>query len=293
MKNYIATIQELLCGRNEDFDATPASQIKFVRHKDSRGEVIIRGKVETEFSIYETYKHNRQKFLDYQGEQSQPVFNNVKFVVAFLGETSTSARFIGVYRNNGLTGEQFTEGVPHVYNLSEVDGFDCLKERVIIDWGKSAISWHQYFTNEKYVIRIEEGMEDAEGIPHFKSYSDINLPYLKLKRIFEKEPDEWKTALQAVNCIYIITDHTNGKHYIGSTYDKGGMWKRWAGYAGTGHNENLTLKAILAEDPARLEKWSWAVLETLPLNITDKEAIHRENLYKEKFLTREFGYNNN
>lgn len=46
-------------------------------------------------------------------------------------------------------------------------------------------------------------------------------------------------------------------------------------------------------DPNFEDNYSWAVLETLPLNIAPHDAISRENLYKEKFLTREFGYNDN
>lgn len=35
-KDYIISIQDLLKGRNEDFDNTPSAKIRLIRHKDNR-----------------------------------------------------------------------------------------------------------------------------------------------------------------------------------------------------------------------------------------------------------------
>lgn len=295
MKNYIVSIQDVLTGRNDDFDrAASENKVKFVRHKDNRKEIKIRGVKFENFSLYELYKHNRQNFMFYQGEQGKPVFNNVDYLVVFLGEHSTTSRFIGVFKNNGLTGEQYQEDAPYCYDLVHADGFEMLNEKIIIDWGSSAVSWHQYYNNIKPVIRIEAGLEDEQGLPSFSSYANVKVTLAQLKQIVQKNLKDWASALKSVNCIYIITDHKNGKHYIGSTYNNtGGMWGRWTNYATTGHNENKSLKASMDADPNFEDNYSWAVLETLPLNIAPHDAISRENLYKEKFLTREFGYNDN
>ena len=42
-KDYIATIQELLKGRNEEFDKADVERIRLIRHKDSRKEKNIGG----------------------------------------------------------------------------------------------------------------------------------------------------------------------------------------------------------------------------------------------------------
>ena len=44
-KDYITTIQELLKGRNEEFDKADVKRIRLIRHKDSRKEKVIGGKV--------------------------------------------------------------------------------------------------------------------------------------------------------------------------------------------------------------------------------------------------------
>lgn len=42
------------------------------------------------------------------------------------------------------------------YNMSEVAGFEALKERVVIDWGATAINWHQWLdaNSPKTVLEI-------------------------------------------------------------------------------------------------------------------------------------------
>ena len=44
MKDYIVFIQDLLIGRNEEFDNADKNRIRLIRHKDNRKEKIIDGK---------------------------------------------------------------------------------------------------------------------------------------------------------------------------------------------------------------------------------------------------------
>ena len=54
------------------------------------------------------------------------------------------------------------------------------------------------------------------------------------------------------------------------------------------------MKPLLSDDSNYAAKYfQWCILETLPLKILEDQAIDRESLYKRKFGTREFGYNNN
>ena len=290
MKNYIATIQQILEGRNTDFDNTAGNCIKFVRHKDKRTDLVIDGQQYNGHTVYTLYKYNRDAFLAYQGEQAKPIFSNVDYIVVFLGERGTSSRFIGVYKNEGV--EQRNDF--YYYKFVEAEGFDILKEKVIIDWGLSAITWHQYYSSEKYVTRIEEGMSDLNGIPMFKSYSDVFLPYQTLKTIVEGDYEEWHTVLSAVNCVYLIKDKSNGMQYVGKTSGRGGILQRWTDYAKTGHGDDVELMELIAKNPNHADNFYWTILETLPINITDKEAIHRESFWKEKLMSRHpYGYNRN
>ena len=81
---------------------------------------------------------------------------------------------------------------------------------------------------------------------------------------------------------------------MGSTYNTKGIWGRWEEYANTGHGLDKDLEELINNDATYAQKYfQWCILETLPLKILQEHAIDRESLYKRKFGTREFGYNNN
>ncbi len=289
MDNIIITIQQLLKSRNSDFDNS--KKVKLVRHKDNRpiNERKIFG-VQYEGTLYNLYRTEPEKFLAYQSEQTFANFGDVEYIVSFIGEEGTESRFIGVFKNNGVI-KKFNDH--EVFDFVEAPGFEVLKERVIIDWGKSAISWHQWYSNEKEVIRIDKGLTEND-VPLFTGYNDVLLSYRQLNSIFKKEINDWKTRLDCCNCIYLIQDKKNGKQYVGSTYGKEGIWGRWKEYAETGHGNDVQLMQKLKEDPLYAEKYfQWTILEILPLQISDAVAIDRELLWKRKFCTHDFGYNTN
>ena len=292
-KNWITTIQVLLNGRNDEFDAADKKRVRLIRHKDNRKVKIIDGKEYTN-SLYNIYLNDNEVFMNYQSEQVKKRFMDVDYIVAFIGEEGVSSRFVGVYRNLGLIKEigDYNDEVLAKFDFQEVGGFGLLKERVIIDW-RNPVSWLQNYINEMPVVRIDRGLKE-DNIPVFSRFEDVLLDYNQLFRIFDTNNIEWKSKLESCNCIYLILDKSNGKQYVGSTYNKQGIWGRWAQYAATGHGGDKDLKPLLEADPNYARKnFQWCILETLPLKILEEHAIDRESLYKRKFGTRDFGYNNN
>ena len=291
-KDYIATIQELLKGRNEEFDKADVERIRLIRHKDSRKEKNIGGKI-YENSLYDIYLYENDAFVTYQSEQLVKKFKNVDYIVSFIGEESTSSRFVGVYKNNGIL-QMLPDykGEAHArFDIQEISGFELLKERVIIDWN-NPVQWLQHY-NEMPVIRIDRGLME-NNLPVFVRYEDVVLNYTQLKTIINSNNPEWKSRLESCNCIYLILDKSNGKQYVGSTYNTKGIWGRWSEYAKTGHGDDVELKKCIDSDPKYAEKnFQWCILETLPIKILPEQAIERESLYKRKLGTRMYGYSKN
>ena len=291
-KDYIATIQELLKGRNEEFDKADVERIRLIRHKDSRKEKIIGGQI-YENSLYDIYLYENDAFMTYQSEQLVKKFKNVDYIVSFIGEESTSSRFVGVYKNNGILqilpdykGESLAR-----FDIQEISGFELLKERVIIDWN-NPVQWLQHY-NAMPVIRIDRGLME-NNLPVFVRYEDVMLNYTQLKTIINSNNPEWKSRLESCNCIYLILDKSNGKQYVGSTYNTKGIWGRWSEYAKTGHGNDVESKRCIDSDPKYAEKnFQWCILETLPIKILQDQAIERESLYKRKLGTRIYGHNKN
>ena len=258
-----------------------SKRIKLVRHKDNRSELMIDGKV-VNGNPYDWYINDRKSFIAYQSEQSEERFKNADYIVSFIGEDGTTARMVGVYRVLGLDKERMerVNNGHFFYQMEEVDGFDELNERVIIDWGKSAINWHQWLDkNDKEIIAIER-----KGIDWVcPDYDQIKLSFEQLQRIFRDEISVWKNKLSASNCIYVISDSKSGNLYVGSTYNREGIWGRWKDYAATGHGGDVELVKLLEADPEYAKKYfTWAILQVLPLGIQDEKAISIETLWKNK-----------
>lgn len=292
-RNFITTIQVLLKDRNEEFEMANPQRIRLLRHKDNRNIKIINGK-EYKNSLYDIYLHENDVFMRYQGEQLVNRFKNVDYIVSFIGEEGKDSRFVGVYKNCGI--KQMLpdhNGEAHaLFDLQEVNGFEILKERVVIEWN-NPISWLQHYKNEMHVVRIDRGLTE-NNIPVFTRFEDVILNYSQLQSIFKFNNQEWKAKLESCNCIYLILDKNTGKQYVGSTYNSKGIWGRWEEYANTGHGNDISLIELLADDAKYAEKYfQWCILETMPLKILPDQAIDRESLYKRKFGTRDFGYNNN
>lgn len=302
MDNYkIISIKKLLEGRNTEFDNS--KKVKFIRHKNDKQEHFYQTK-RYEGSLIQMYRYDNQEFIDYQNEQEIKNFKNVEFIVSFIGEGGSEARFIGVYKNQSFKDKNYqqTKGELAVFDFKEVGEFNALKDKVIINWGDAAQSWHQWYSeNDKFVVRIDNGFK-SNDVPVFTRYEDVMLNYDELKSIIDNNIAEWKSKLEACNCVYVILDKSNGKQYVGVTYkdvskgwDKSGIWSRWSEYAKTGHGNDKKLIEVCNSAPNYAKiNFQWSILETLPINVIPDVAIKRETLYKEKLGTRKNGnYNMN
>lgn len=296
-KNFIISIQDLLKGRNRnaEFDAADEKRIKLIRHS---GNVMPDSIIYKDYDgpVYKLYLTNYNLFLKWQQEQADSRMKNVDYLIVFLAEEGSECRFIGVFKNNGVI-HSTKEGIS-VYDIQKMNGFDALKEKVVIEWGKGTLSWMQNWTTEKEVKRIEQ-KGDIDGIPPFSRYEDVILSLSQLRKVVNDK--EWQSKLESLNCVYLILDKATGKQYVGVTYKdakpgvKNGILSRWTEYAQTGHGNNTKLIELLSKEGLdyAVQNFQWTILEILPLNVTPKVAIDRETLYKEKFGTRKNGYNEN
>ncbi len=273
------TIQELLFNRGLD----SSSRIKLVRHKEGRND------------LYNLYRTDKPSFLIYQSQQSKDVFKGVNYIVSFVGEEGLLSRFVGVFRICG--GVEHPDYLPSIgggtfkfeYEIEELDGFDDLKERVIVKWS-NAISWHQWINNQMEVIQIHPGLHYKQ----FTDYFDFILNFDELKEIINNQYNDWKKVLSVTKGIYLISDTKTGKLYVGSAYGEEGIWGRWSKYILTkGHGDNKMLKAIITKDETYCTNFQFSILMLLPRTITADEAIKKERLFKNKLGTNSFGLNNN
>ncbi|MEK7247034.1 MAG: GIY-YIG nuclease family protein [Chloroflexota bacterium] len=275
----------------QGFDTS--QRFKFVRHKDARFELL-----DWEADWLEAY----------QSFQHRPVFDGVDSIVVFLGIGGTRARFMGVYRVLGRKpgslghlpedfpkeGREWLTPEYFYYEMEKVEGFEEFAQRVIIEWGKGAIRWHQWGGTDKDKEVVEVLPKGNLGKP-FDDYLTFTLTHRELESLCERPEAnmEWRTRLSAVAGVYLILDTKEGQQYVGSAYGAEGIWGRWEDYAKTRHGGNKRLKALVDKDDAYPGAFQYSILQVLPTSMDKEEVIRREGQYKKKLGTRVHGLNTN
>ncbi len=259
--------------------------------------------------VRKVYDKGIEMLEAYQSCQSKPVFDGCKYIAAFMGTTGTEAIFIGIYEILGVSeGEEIIGFMPEdypypehfakenrYYQMRKTDLMEDLANRLVIDWGKSTLSWHQWASNDKAVLSITSKEERP-----FPGYEPLILTFSELAEIV-KAPDgevkyrKWREALSNVNGIYLICDTKHNKQYIGSTYNTDGILGRWTNYIRTKDGGDIGLKKHLAEYPNAYLDFRFTILRILPKSISPEEAVQIECLYKNKLCTRndKYGLNRN
>ncbi|MCL6248204.1 GIY-YIG nuclease family protein [Acinetobacter sp. ANC 4945] len=136
---------------------------------------------------------------------------------------------------------------------------------------------------------IHQILPDVFDNDLFPGYENINISWQELTRVIEK--DSWKTALQNQKAVYLITDISNGKKYVGSAYAENMLLNRWQNYVKSRHGGNVQLKLLSKEHIEN--NFRYSILDIFKSTTDDKVILSRESWWKDTLLTRKFGYNSN
>lgn len=123
----------------------------------------------------------------------------------------------------------------------------------------------------------------------FPGYDKVNISWNELSRVVTK--DSWQTALRNQKGVYLITDISNGKMYVGSAYGDEMILNRWKSYVKNGNGENVELKKL--EFDYIKENFRFSILDIFKSTTDSEVIIQRESWWKKTLLSREFGYNKN
>jgi len=137
-------------------------------------------------------------------------------------------------------------------------------------------------------FQVQEILREPYSGRAFPGYEDIDLSFEELEALVRNDRPDWKGALESVKGIYLITDKTTGKRYVGSAYGHQGIWSRWSSYINTGHGGNVELRALTGDpnlDYCR-RSFRFALLECRQSRTPDEAIIGREDFWKRVLLTR-------
>lgn len=151
------------------------------------------------------------------------------------------------------------------------------------------------FENHYNEMEVLEILREPYSGRAFPGYEYIDLPLNELATLIENERPDWKSALENVKGVYLITDTRTGKRYVGKASGDQGIWSRWREYVRTGHGWNKELRELVGDRLEYARKYfKFTLLEYRPAPTPDETIDDRESYWKEVLLTRgRYGLNQN
>ena len=180
------------------------------------------------------------------------------------------------------------------YSTREIEGLDHLTGRAIVQFKKDFRA--SYLLGPKYegALAVAAIRDQRLTVGDFPGFNSVLLSLAMLRIVVRESNPSWLAALANVSGVYVITDNTTGKHYVGSAYGGIGIWQRWSAYAKTGHGSNKELRQLIDQKRAdHALQFQLSILEVCDLNASPEFIISRENHWKTVLRTREFGLNSN
>ena len=236
------------------------------------------------------YYSEPQMVWEYTRIQKPGFSKGYDYWCVFVSGEGTTARLFACYKVNGAVSatpdlepvgfplEGRFEGKYDYFDLEPVDNLKEYEHRLVIEWGRAALSWHQKGTTEKDILAIDSPVKKP-----FIGYDKVVLTYAELKEVVENRDvyELWQAALSAVNAVYLIVDTKSGQQYVGSAYGKDGLLGRWRIYVDSLHGHNKLMKEVICAHPDRYKFFQFSILHILPKTLKDDEVIHTYSLSKE------------
>lgn len=204
-----------------------------------------------------------------------------RYWLVFIKEGGGEARLWSVLENHG---EISNDGTRREFDLQQTELMTDIRGRLVIRWNAPRSWWMRAATASSYPVT---GIADAEPIP-FPGFDELILGHADLQAVM-REPRyaSWRTALGAVKGVYLITDTSDGRQYVGKADGADSISQRWAAYAANGHGSNRDLRGLNAAS------FQFSVLRVFDPATPEPVINAAESHYKRALDTRAHGLNAN
>lgn len=233
------------------------------------------------------------RFKEWQEYQNQRNFQCRK-ILSLIQLSPSRWLFVGVWKVNGVQPKSNGTKSWFGYSTSEDSGLEHLNGRVIVSFKRTFRA--SYLKGPRYSehLTVSEILPEKMSLKDFPGFSSVFLKYGELRHIVSKGITSWRSALSSVAGVYLITDTSCGRHYVGSAYGTQGIWGRWSLYAALPHGSNKELRQLLSEHgDEHANHFTFSILEICDVLATQDEVLGRESHWKEALGSRVFGYNAN
>lgn len=290
------TLGHVLTGMGADYDpAIRLEDVHIIRHTFKPGDPgALRGPEDL----------TEERVLAYTREQDVSPrrfpLDPPRYWVLLVADGQRRSRLWGTFENHGEVAAERTE-VNRFFDLRPTGFLAPLNDRLVVEWDNPR-SWHRGARSPSAARMPVLEIADRDKV-HFPGFDGVLLTYHQLRDMVE-DPRyaDWRAALSEVQGIYLITDSTNGKQYVGKADGAERILGRWMTYARDGHGGNVALRELAYEsavgeamvtktDHAR--HFVFSLLRVFGPSTPSSEVDSAESHYKAALMTRKFGLNRN
>lgn len=201
--------------------------------------------------------------------------------VVFVREGGDRARLWSVVENRG---ELPDDGPLRTFDLVVSEQLADLRNRLVIGW-RSPRTWRLSGATAADYPVLE--IADAKPVP-FPGFDRLLLDHAQLQAVMrEQRYASWRTALSSVLGVYLITDTSDGRQYVGKADGAESIHQRWRAYAVNGHGGNVELRGL---DPSA---FCFSLLRVFDPATPARDIDEAESHFKRALGTRSHGLNRN
>jgi hypothetical protein len=233
------------------------------------------------------FNNDFKKWQEYQTKRNFPC----EMVISLIELRRNKWMFAGVYK---ILGHKKISAKHIDYSTELLDGQDDLIGRIVVHHKRTGRPSYLKGKTDGGEFEVSEILATCLTIKDFPGHNNVRITNAQLKSITGQGIQTWHGALSNVKGVYLITDNSCGKHYVGSAVGGSGIWQRWSDYASNGHGGNKELRAVLKDKGAdHKNNFQYSILEIADTHSTDDQIRSRETFWKEVLRSKEFGYNSN
>ncbi len=229
------------------------------------------------------------RFKGWQESQTRRNFE-CNQVLSLIDLGQGSWLFAGLYHVSGCKPDP--QNNDHfLYSTDLIPNQEDMIGRIVVQHargGRASYIWYK----AGVTLLIIEIRRERLIIQEFPGYNAVLISHGTLRTITDQKIASWHGALANIKGVYLITDTTTGKHYVGKASGDEGIWQRWCSYAENGHGGNRELERLLRENgPQHMDHFQYSILEIADTHSSDADILRRESYWMDALKTREFGLN--
>lgn len=195
--------------------------------------------------------------------------------------------FGGIWKVEKRAFETYSGDNPFPYTISLCESYKDFIGRLKIRYAHKDRKVRNKMENYFPSLVLKEILEEPYSTKTFPGYRNLDVTFKVLENVYSKGSVSWESAL-TIKGIYLITDTSTGKKYVGKASGEKGFWQRWDDYISSGHGGDIELVNLLAAKGGiqyARDYFKFTLLEIVESNFVN-ELDDRETYWKNVLLTR-------